>query len=158
MLGAIGGDVAPPAVWEIPVDYVMIAQRPDGDKAVKAPYSKDFAACCSAFTASTFKIPHGKLPPVRECFLQCTLMVTSPEDAIRVRAYTWRQKADGTWVADGVWTPETAPKDMNAPRTVYIDLKGIWDARDAETHYVLEMKGSPLVYDAHVRVVYSIER
>lgn len=138
------------------VEYVLVAQRPDAAGAVHVPYTADFAACCSAFSASTFALDHPT-PPVRWAQLMVHMTATTERDAVRLRRYSWIRTGEA-WDAPSVYSAEAAPPLLQAPRTVgfYLGAEE-WARPDGETHYVLETRGAPIIFGAKVRVTYVLE-
>lgn len=141
------------------VEYVMIAQRPDEAGAVHAPYSASFAACCSAFSAST-TAEQFPTPAVEWVQVMVHMTATTALDAVRVRAFRWVQ-TNGVWSTVNEYFPEQspqywAPTILNAPRTVGGFLStGWWQSRPAgETAFALEVRGAPVIYGAKLRVRY----
>lgn len=136
------------------VEYALIAQRPDHAGAVHVSGQADFAACCSAFSASTVSLEFPT-PAVRWVQVMVHLTATTLHDAVRLRVYQWRQTADG-WSAPSVYSPEMAPALLQAPRTVgfYVPLDW-WTAQTGEVFFALEARGSPVLYGAKIRVQYA---
>jgi len=140
----------------LPVDYVLVSQRPDEAGAVTATWSSDFAACCSAFSASTTSLEHPT-PPVKWALFQVHMTAKTAQDAVRLRQYTWTQR-DGVWDAPSVYSAALAPALLDAPRTVgfYLSAAEFADRPPGDTHYVLEVRGAPVIYGAKLRVVYEV--
>lgn len=132
----------------LPVEYVLIAQRPDEAGAVHAPYTNGFAACCSAYSASTVGIYH---PTPAVAWVQFSVHMTarSEHDAVRLRVI---DSATGVTI-DGA--PQIPPV-RHAPRSVgeWLDVVA-WNARTTEHQYVLETRGQPLIYGAKLRAGYQ---
>jgi len=131
----------------LPVDYVLIAQRPDEGAAVRVPW-QPWGPCCSAYSASTVGIYHPT-PPVAWVQFQVHVTARTSEDAVRLRV------TDTATGASAV-TAELTPPITGAPRTVgeWLDV-GAWNARDTEHVYALEVRGQPVIYGAKLRVGYQ---
>ncbi|MGE0362762.1 MAG: hypothetical protein AB7R67_18765 [Vicinamibacterales bacterium] len=137
------------------IDYVLIAQRPDEGGAVRVPYTTDFAACCSAFSASTVSVEHPT-PPVRWAHFLVHMTARTAQDAVRLRRYSWVW--DGArWQAVSSYSPAFAAPLIGAPRSVGFYLSPAeWAERPTgETFYVLETRGSPVIFGAKLRVLYE---
>ncbi|WP_291988356.1 hypothetical protein [Luteitalea sp.] len=137
-------------------EYALIAQQPDGAKAVRCPASVDFAAGCSAFSASTAGVVFPTRPVAWVQFM-ATVTAHHVEDAVRLRAFRY-VLADGDWTTVSEAWVGTAPTLLDAPRTVGYYLDPAWWAEQpaGETIFVLEMRGSPTVYGAKLRVAFDL--
>ena len=140
----------------LPVEYALIAQRPDSWQAVQCPASPVFAAGCSAFTASTVGLDFPTLP-VRWVKFEITMTAHGPDDAVRLRAYRWERVGE-TWTTPSELWAGLAPALLEAPRTVGVYLDPAWWASrpPGETVFVLEMRGSPTIFGAKLRVLYEL--
>lgn len=131
----------------LPVEYDLLAQRPDEGGAVRVPW-QDWAACCSAYSASTVGIYHPT-PPVVWVQFQTHLTARTSEDAVRLRV------TDTATGASEV-TAELTPPVVGLPRTVVEWLDpAAWNARTTEHVYALEVHGQPVIYGAKLRVGYQ---
>lgn len=135
-----------PAV--LPVEYILIGQRPDEGGAVHVGYQEDWAACCSAYSASTIGIYHPT-PPVVWVAFQVHMAAGSEHDAVRLRVIN--SATGATFVSEAL-----QPSVVGGPRTVGIWLDvSAWNARETEHQYVLEVRGAPVIYGAKLRVGYE---
>lgn len=145
------------AAATLSVEYALIGQNPDSSHAVRCAPSKDyeFAAGCSAFTASTVGLQFPTAPIAWAKF-EVTMTAHDARDAVRLRVYRWVQ-TDGVWATSDELFPENAPSLVESPRTVGFYLDPAWwqERPDGETHFVLEQRGSPTVYSAKLRVAYQ---
>lgn len=135
-------------VMVLPVDYVLIAQRPDEAGAVHVSYTADFAACCSAYSASTINVYHPT-PPVAWVQLSVYMTAHTSEDAVRLRVINAATGATETF-------DELRPNVVDAARPIGMWLPvDAWNARTDEHAYVLEVRGRPTIYGAKLRVGYQ---
>lgn len=133
----------------LPVDYVLVAQRPDEGGAVRVPW-QSWGPCCSAFSASTTSLYHPT-PPATWVQFQVHMTARSADDAVRLRITDTATGATHVMPAEGL-TPPVA----GLPRTVAVWLDvAAWNARDAEHVYALEVRGQPVIYGAKLRVGYA---
>lgn len=135
-------------VTVLPVDYVLIEQRPDSVGAVHVPYTADFAPCCAAYSASTVGVYHPT-PPVAWVQFQVHLTATTERDAVRLRIVN-------SATSEAVVSADQMPTLVLAPRTVgyWLDAAA-WNARTTEHQYVLETRGAPVIYGAKLRAGYQ---
>ena len=132
----------------LPVDYVFIAQRPDEAGAVHVPYHSGWIACCSAYSASTVNFYHPT-PPVTWVQLSVYLTATTSQDAVRLRIIN-------TATGETETLEEMAPTLVGAARPLGIWLDAnAWNSRSVEHTYVLEVRGTPTIYGAKLRVGYQ---
>lgn len=132
----------------LPVDYVLVAQRPDDGGALHVPYTADFAACCTAYSASTINFYH---PTPRVIWVHFSVYLTAhtSEDAVRLRIIDATTGATHT-------LDELRPNVLGAPRPLGLWLPvDAWNARETEHAYVLETRGRPTIYGAKLRVGYE---
>lgn len=142
------------------VIYPLIAQRPDFDGAVKPPPTADFAACCSAFSASTESIPFPTPKISQAPHFVVHMTARTPLDAVALRAFQYAPDGQLAW---SVTSPAFAPADtfgplFNAPRSVGFFIPIWWweSVPPGEVFFVVETRGSPVIYGAKLRVVYEV--
>lgn len=134
------------ALVVLPVDYVLIAQRPDEAGAVHVP-RQAWGPCCSAFSASSVNFYH---PTPRVVWVQLQVLMTAQtgDDAVRLRVTNAVTGATETY-------DEMRPDVVGAPRPLVLWLPvDAWNARDVEHLYSLEVTGQPTIYGAKLRVGY----
>ena len=141
---------------QVQVEHVLVKQTPDDTTATRAPYTPEFAPCCTAYSASTVQLYHPLSPAVFVGF-HVILRATTERDAVRLR------------LIDHGTTPPTvhdldplAPSPVGAPvpRGVWLNdvtidgMNGLawFNSRTAQVHYVLETRGAPLIFGAKLEV------
>lgn len=139
------------------VIYPLIAQRPDFEGALKPPHTADFAACCSAFSASTESIPFPTPPVAQAPHFVVHMTARTPIDAVRLRAFQYGPEGVAWSITSPAFAPtNTAGQLLNAPRSVGFFIPIWWweSLPPGEVFFVVETRGSPIIYGAKLRVVY----